>query len=84
MNKKYKIIAKAMISGQLAEAEMPDSLNVRTISVSELKKMVREEFEKATPVSDTKAKESHFHDSDLEKEIDWVKTLKLENFLSKK
>lgn len=80
MNKKYKIIAKAMISGQLAEAEMPDSLNVRTISVSELKKMVREEFEKAKSLEDLKVKEGQFADAELEKEIDWVKTLKLESF----
>lgn len=83
MNKKYKIIAKAMISGQLAEAEMPDSLNVRTISVSELKKMVREEFEKAKSLEDLKVKEGQFADAELEKEIDWVKTLKLESFFLK-
>lgn len=80
MNNKYKIIAKALLNGQLAEAEMPDSLSVRTVSLSELKKIVREEFEKATPVADVEAKESHLHDAELAKEINWVKTLKLENF----
>jgi hypothetical protein len=81
MNNKYKIIAKAMATGKLSEVEMPDSLNVRTINLRELKKIVREEFEKAKSVEDLKVKEVQFSDAELEKEIDWVKTLKLENFL---
>jgi hypothetical protein len=70
-----------MATGKLSEVEMPDSLNVRTINLRELKKIVREEFEKAKSVEDLKVKEVQFSDAELEKEIDWVKTLKLENFL---
>lgn len=82
MNKHYKVIAEAIVSGRLSEIEMPEAK--RNLSLAEIKKMVKEEFEEAKSVKDLKVKELPFSDAELAKEVDWVKTLKLENFFSKK
>lgn len=81
----YKAIAEAIASGEIGKAAMPtENLDMKKLSKKQLVSIVKEEFEKAKDVADTKAKESDFHDAELAKEINWVKTLKLEAFFAKK
>jgi hypothetical protein len=76
---KFKVLAEALAFNKLKDVNLPTpSLNARKLSIDEIKKLIREEFEDAKEVCDVKAKEvPGWHDAELEKEMNWVKTLKL-------
>jgi hypothetical protein len=86
MNKNFKTIAEALASGKIKDANLStESVNHRRLTVDEIKAYLMEEFGKAKEVSDVKAKEVEkgWGDAELEKTIDWVKTLQLKEFFKK-
>lgn len=81
----YKVIAEAIASGKLKDVDLStDRVNNRRMTVDEIKKHVSEEFEKAKAASDVEAEELAWGDSEIAKEIDWVKALDLCEFFNLK
>lgn len=83
----YKTVAESIVFNKLKDLELPTArVDHRRLSVDEIKQYIQEEFGKAKEASDVKAKECEhgWGDAELEKEINWVKTLKLQEFFEKK
>jgi hypothetical protein len=87
MNKNYKIIAKAIISGDIAKVDFPtESLEpARKLESKDILSIVKEEFGKVKDVNTMKLpKTAHFKDAKLAKEINWADELNLIEFFEKK
>lgn len=82
----FKTIAEAIQSGQLSEIDLPtENLDMKTLTREQVMKIVKEEFGKVKDANKIKAdQEVQFADAELEKQIDWIKKLKLETFFAKK
>jgi hypothetical protein len=87
MNKNYKIIAKAILTGQIGKVDFPlESLEpAKKLDVSEVLNIVKEEFGKVKDVNTMKLpKQVQFADAELANEINWVDELDLKEFFVKK
>ena len=86
MSNTYKTIAKSLVFEKLKDVEFPTSrVNLRRLTVDEIKSHIKEEFEKAKDLSKVKAKElpKGWGDSDLENEIDFIKALNIKEYFKK-
>ena len=85
MNKHYKIIAKAIMTGEIGKIALPtESLDSKKISAVEVLNIVKEEFGKVQDLNTKKLpKEMHFKDADLAHQVDFVDALDLKEFLKK-
>lgn len=80
----YKILAEAMTFGGLKEADLKVKVP-RRLSQQELIKIVKEEFEKAKEVEDVEVdSDKDWSDAEIEKYIEWIKTLKIQEVFSVK
>jgi len=61
-----------------------DNVDFRRLTVSEIKRIIKEEFEDVKKVEDVEAQEVPFGDVELEHEIEWLKSLKIDEFLNPK
>jgi len=79
----FKIIAESMNAGKLGKFE-PNlkHLDCRKVGIDEIKEVISEEFGKVKKAEDEKVKETHWGDTDLEHEIDWIKTLDIKEFVN--
>jgi hypothetical protein len=84
----YKTLAEAIASGVgLKALKVPTGrVDCRRLTIDEIKDHIKEEFGKVLSAEDVDAKEEPrgWGDADLEKEIEWAKTLKLESFFEDK
>jgi len=81
----YNKIFKGLMTGKLAEIDFPTQNEVRKLSGDELKNIVKEELMSAEETAKVKATEvpGGWGDADLERELEWMKVLKLSEFLKK-
>ena len=82
----YKTIAEAITFGGLGKARLTTSkVDHRRLTIDEIKEYITEEFGEAKKVSDVEAieKPRGWTDDVLEKEIDWIKSLKIQEFFKK-
>jgi hypothetical protein len=82
-NSSYKVMAEAIASGKLENFSLPTSrIDLRRLSIDEIKEYIVEEFGKAKKASDEKVKEPEkgWGDCELVKQIEWVKALSLKEF----
>lgn len=77
----FKVLMEATIMNKLPE--FPNTRKYRTIQKEELQKMLKEEFEEAKKVEDVKVNEDGWENVELEKEMKWASTLKLEKAFKK-
>lgn len=85
MNKHYKIIAEAIMSGEIGKVEFPTETVARKLESKEVLSLVKEEFGKVKDVNTMKLpKTKHFKDADLAKQIDWADELDLIEFFERK
>lgn len=87
MSDAYKAIAKGLVFEKLKDVDLPTSrVNLRRLTVDEIKAHIQEEFGKAKDANKTKGKElpKGWGDAEIAKEIDWVKALDLQEFFVKK
>lgn len=86
MNKSYKVIAKAIMNGDIGKVDFPtESLEpAKKLTIKEIAKIVKEEFGKVKDVNTMKLPPTkHFKDAKLAKEINWVDELDLKEFVIK-
>ena len=78
----FRTLAEAIYFNKLKGVPVPlDEVNHRKLTVSEIKKIIMEEFAKAKESQDTKAKEvDGWEDSELEQETEWMKSLNIKEF----
>lgn len=78
----YKVIMEGIASGKISEVDFPSNKrsSSRRLSLEEIKKIVKEEFEDVKDVADVKAVEDNWSDAELEKEVNWSKELDLKEF----
>lgn len=86
MKKSFKIIAQAILNGQIGKVELPtESLDAKKLAKETISEIVKEEFGKVKDLNKMKLpKEVQFAHADLAKEIDWADELDLKEFLIKK
>lgn len=79
----YKVLAEAIAFDGFKDFKVPtDKIDYRRLTVNEIKEFMKEEFGdvKKFDMKDAKEEPKGWGDADLEKELDWVKTLDLKEF----
>jgi hypothetical protein len=85
IKKAYKTVAHTLFSNKMSEVALPtDRVDYRTLSKDDLKTYMKEEFEKAKDACEVEAEETPWGDSELEKEIEWIKALKIKEYFEPK
>lgn len=81
----YKIIANAILSGEIGKAELAtEHLDTVKLDKQQVLSIVKEEFGKVKDLNAMKLpKETHFKDAELAKEINWADELDLKEFFEK-
>jgi hypothetical protein len=81
----YKVIAEAIVNGEIGKAEMPlENLETVKLEAKKVLEIVKEEFGKVVDLNTKKLpKEMHFKDAELAKEINWADELDLKEFFIK-
>ncbi len=81
----YKVIARAIISGEFGKANLAtEHLDTVRLNKEQVLNIVKEEFGKVKDLNAMKLpKERHFKDAELAKEINWADELDLKEFFKK-
>lgn len=83
----FRILAEAITMKGFRDGKIPlKRINCRKLSIDEIKSYIMEEFGKMKDSAKEKAEELEkgWGDTEIAKEIDWIKALDIKEFFSKK